>query len=71
MSIFANFVGDIATKLQTFLLESELSQKYEGRTLMIQNILAHLSEQITEYEFHEALPIMAKGFHDLRISLGL
>jgi hypothetical protein len=37
---------------------------------MIQNILAQLSDQLTQYEFHEALPIMAKGLHDLRISLG-
>jgi len=24
-----------------------------------------------EYEFHDALPLVAKGLHDLRISLGV
>ena len=35
------------------------------------NVLVNLSDQLTQYEFHEALPVMAKSLHNLRVSLGV
>jgi hypothetical protein len=30
-----------------------------------------MTDQLIQYEFHDALPLMAKGLHDLRISLAV
>lgn len=38
---------------------------------LVDKVLFNLLDQITQYEFYDALPIIAKGMHDLRISLAV
>lgn len=70
MNIFSGFVSDIAAKLMIYLSEGEQNGE-TTRSYAVQMILAQLADQLTQYEFYDALPLIANGLHDLRISLGV
>ena len=69
--IFQNFFADISNKIQKNLAQRDTSEHILGQSRLIQSILFNLIDQITQYEFYDALPYIGRGMHDLRISLAV
>jgi len=53
------------------LTKDELQGQSMVQSGLVDKVLFNLLDQITQYEFYDALPIIAKGMHDLRISLAV
>ena len=68
-NIFQNFMADMGQKIHIYLSQS--GWQYPIRSELVQQILLNLADKLTQYEFYDALPLIAKGLHDLRISLAV
>lgn len=69
LNIFQNFMADIGQKIHVYLSQS--GWQYPIRSELVQQIILNLADKLTQYEFYDALPLVAKGLHDLRISLAV